>query len=555
MSRHVRICLLAVVVCATLCVAVPAPLAAAEPGVSPGAVEVTLRPGGRTMIPTTVTAPVVVPDPDIVFLADTTGSMDPALANVRNALPSIMAKIGAAAPTARFAVAEYKEQRDGARVFGVNTALTADRTQVVTGAQQWLYNVGGGGNPQTDFLNAHHRLATGAVAWRPRGSRVIAWFGDARSNDPSVGRTLAATTSALAGARAKVVAIPITGTAAPGLDERGQASAITSATGGVLMPGRAMNQVADAILAGIQSLPVTVAPKATCDQPVTLVTYPLTSVKVRSGATAPFRVTVGARPDAVPGNYTCTVDFQVDGQSIGNTQTVSVHVPSARPTVRINDVSVDEGDYYTTATLTISLDTHGISPVTVDWATADGTADYYDYSATSGTVTFQPGEDTKQVTIYVSGDGADEPDETFTVELSDATNAVLGDDSGMVTILDDDEPVPPIRINDVSAPEGDTTNTTATLTVTLDFASTQPVSVYWATEPGTATQNDFAPASGTITFEPGDTSQDLPLTIIGDYSDEAYETFTVHLSSPVNGVIADADGVVTIQDNDNITIG
>lgn len=554
MSRRVRVSLLAVVVCTTLCVAVPAPLAVAEPGVSPGAVEVTLRPGGRTMVPTTMTAPTVVPDPDIVFLADTTGSMDPALANVRNALPSIMATITAAAPTARFGVAEYKEQRDGARVFTVNSGLTAERPRITTAAQQWLYGVGGGGNPQTDFLNAHHQLASGAVKWRPTGSRVIAWFGDARSNDPSVGRTLAATTTALAGARAKVVAVPITGTAAPGLDERGQATAITKATGGVLMPGRPMNQVADAILAGIRSLPVTVAPRATCDQPITVTTFPWTAPTVRSGTTTPFRVTVGARPDAVPGNYRCTLDFQVDGQSVGHTQTVLVHVPSDRPTVRIDDVSVEEGNYYTTATLTVSLDTHGTQPVTVDWATADGTANYYDYSSDSGTLTFQPGEDRKQVTIYVAGDSEDEPDETFFVELSDATNAVLGDDSGTVTILDDDEPLSPVRINDVATPEGDEGTSTATLTVSLDFASASPVTVYWATVPGTANQNDFQAGSGTLTFQPGVTSLPLPISIVGDWSDEPNETFTVHLSSVINGVIADADGVVTILDND-ATIG
>jgi hypothetical protein len=439
-------------------------------------------------------------------------------------------------------------------VFTVNTGLTGERQPVLTGAQQWLYNVGGGGDPQTDFLNAHHRLATGAVAWRQPGSRVIAWFGDARSNDPSVGRTLAATTTALAGARAKVVAVPVTGTAAPGLDERGQATAITSATGGVLMSGRAANQVADAILAGLRSLPVTVAPVATCDQPLTLLPFPRTPTTVRSGTATPFRVTVGARPDAVPGNYRCTLDFRFDGQSIGHTQTIVVHVPSERPTVRIDDVSVEEGDYYTTATLTVSLDSHGTDPVTVDWATADGTADFYDYSSDSGTLTFAPGEDSKQVTIYISGDGMDEPDETFTVELSNATNAVLGDASGTVTILDDDEPVPPIRVNDVSAPEGDEGTTYATLTVSLDFASAAPVSVHWATAQGTAGPNDFGAGSGVVTFEPGDTSEELTVAIAGDYLDEANETFTVHLSDPVNGTVADGEGVVTILDND-ITIG
>lgn len=554
MSRRVRIVLLAVVLCAALCVAAPASLAAAAPGVAPGAIDLTLTPGARRMVPTTLTTPTVVPDPDIVFLADTTGSMDPALTNVRNALPSIMTKINAAAPTARFAVAEYKEQRDGARIFGVNTGLTADRTQVLAGAQQWLYGVGGGGNPQTDFLNAHFRLATDAVAWRPQGSRIVAWFGDARSNDPSAGHTLTATTSALAGAHARVVAVPITGTSAPGLDERGQATALTQATAGVLMPGRAASQVADAILAGIQSLPVTVAPRSTCDQPLTALEFPWSST-VRSGSAAAFRVTIGARPDAVPGTYRCTIDFQLDGRSVGNVQTVTVHVPSARPTVRVGDVTVDEGDSGTTpATMTISLDTYGMSTVTVGWSTVAGTAGAADFTAAGGTVTFAPGETSKQVPVQVTGDRLDEPDETLTVHLATPTNGVLGDADGVVTIRDDDEPLPLLSIGDGSAGEVDYYTSSVTLVLSLDRAGAEPVTVDWQTVPGTAGPADYVGASGTVTFEPGDTSEEVEIVVSGDVLDEANETFTVHLANPHGATIADADGVATIVDNDD-TIG
>jgi hypothetical protein len=148
----------------------------------------------------------------------------------------------------------------------------------------------------------------------------------------------------------------------------------------------------------------------------------------------------------------------------------------------------------------------------------------------------------------------DEPDETFTVNLSGATNAVLGDPAGTVTILDDDEPQPPIRITDASTPEGGEATMAATLTVSLDFASASYVSVYWATEPGTASATDFVGGSGVITFEPGDTSEQLTIPVVDDYYDEANETFTVRLSNATGGVVADADGVVTIVDDDT-TIG
>jgi len=80
------------------------------------------------------------------------------------------------------------------------------------------------------------------------------------------------------------------------------------------------------------------------------------------------------------------------------------------------------------------------SPVTVDYATADGSATVADrdYTAVSGTLTFQPGETTKTVTVLVTGDTKAESDETFTLNLSNPTGVTLDATSGIATILDDD---------------------------------------------------------------------------------------------------------------------
>jgi len=78
--------------------------------------------------------------------------------------------------------------------------------------------------------------------------------------------------------------------------------------------------------------------------------------------------------------------------------------------------------------------------VTVNYATADGTATAgSDYTAISSTqLTFLAGETTKPVNVTVSGDTTVEPDETFNVNLSGATNAVIGDSQGVGTITNDD---------------------------------------------------------------------------------------------------------------------
>jgi hypothetical protein len=550
--KRVRIALLAAAL-TTVGVAIPVPVAAA---VDPGAVELTVAPGASSTFAANVTTPVVTPDPDIVFLADTTGSMNPALANVRNNIPTIMSDVLAVQPNSRFGVAEYKEQADS-RVFGVNTNLTGDQAAVVNGAHQWLITAGGGGHPQTDFLNAHYRLATDAIAFRPNSSRVVVWFGDARSNDPSLGHTLAATVQALRSAGIRVIAVPVTGTSAPGLDEFGQATAITAGTSGMLMPGQPANAVAAAILDGLHALTVSVTPKPACDPQLTLTTNPA-SRTVRSGTTAAFAETVGVRADAAPGTYRCTVDFQVNGLSVGYTQTVTMHVPGTRPGLRISDVTVDEGDSGATpATLTVSLDAPSTQTVTVGWSTIAGTASDADFTPGSGTVTFAPGDTSEQVTVNVTGDEVVEGDETFTVRLANPTNATISDADGTVTIRDDDVPtVPPtLSIGDTSVPEGDTGSTPGTLTVSLDRASTSQVTVDWATVAGTAGPADSTEASGTITFAPGQTTRPVPVSVTGDDLVETNETFTVRLSNPANATIGDGDGTVTILDEDDTTPG
>ena len=88
--------------------------------------------------------------------------------------------------------------------------------------------------------------------------------------------------------------------------------------------------------------------------------------------------------------------------------------------------------------LSLSAPSSGI--VTVDFATAAGSASApADYVAAAGTVTFNPGEVSKQITVQVVGDIAIEPNETYSVNLSNPSNATIaGAGFGLGTITDDD---------------------------------------------------------------------------------------------------------------------
>ena len=134
--------------------------------------------------------------------------------------------------------------------------------------------------------------------------------------------------------------------------------------------------------------------------------------------------------------------------------TVGPHALRAE-SLSIDDVTITEGDAgAVTATFTVTLSDVSPDTVTVDYATADGTAVAPgDYSAAGGTLTFLPGETTQTVTVDVNGDALDEEDETYTVDLTNAVNATIDDGQGMGTITDDD-PLVAISVDDVSVLEG-----------------------------------------------------------------------------------------------------
>jgi uncharacterized protein YhjY with autotransporter beta-barrel domain len=113
------------------------------------------------------------------------------------------------------------------------------------------------------------------------------------------------------------------------------------------------------------------------------------------------------------------------------------------PTVSIADIAVNEGNSgFTSALLTVTLSAPSSRPVVVQYASVDGTATApSDYASVSGTLIIPAGMTTMPITVQINGDTTVELDETFQVNLSNPVNAVLGNASAVVTILNDDQPV------------------------------------------------------------------------------------------------------------------
>lgn len=221
-----------------------------------------------------------------------------------------------------------------------------------------------------------------------------------------------------------------------------------------------------------------------------------------------------------------------------------------------------EGDSAThDAEVAVSLSAPTRRTVNVDYATSDGTAGQPgDYTATSGRLTFAPGDEVKKIKVPVRADVLDEGDEQLDVTLSEPgggtpLNATMpADKTGTLTLVDDD-PEPAVSIRDeVFVEEGDTADVTALVPVRLSAPSGRRVTVAYATEAASATAgDDYETTTGTLTFDPGDpTVKTIAVPIRGDTLDEPAEPLTLRLSAPSNASLdpSVADSTIRIVDQD-----
>ena len=338
--------------------------------VDPPSVDDILAPSYEIVINKTVQTPAIPPRPDIVFLADTTGSMGGAIANVKSNSSAIMTAVAAATAMPNFAAAEYRDMGD-TTPFAVNQDLTSDQSLVQLGIDSWIAT--GGGDWEEAQLYALHQLATGAVTLRPNSTPVIVWFGDAPGHDPSNGIDLATATSALQSAGTdgiQVIAINV-----GSLDAFGQATHITTQTGGQYFPSATPEMVSAAIIEGLSNLSITVIPHAVGCDPL-VVSFVPTSMTVTSGDPVSFAETITVPNDSSIAGQTiaCTVEFR---DSNGNLlevrdepaiQDISVDIPlllDLTPDVAFNELSSDDMHSVTGKTTSLDVDLAG---KTVDFA-------------------------------------------------------------------------------------------------------------------------------------------------------------------------------------------
>ena len=225
------------------------------------------------------------------------------------------------------------------------------------------------------------------------------------------------------------------------------------------------------------------------------------------------------------------------------------------PQITVGDTAMYEGNSGTAPLVfAVRLSRPSTSTVTVQYQTNDVTATAgSDYIATSGTLTFAPGQTSKPVSVLVKGDTTSEGNESFNLLLANATNATIADGSGIGEIANDDGSTEGLTVGNTFVSEGDSGTGAAVFTVRLSRPAAHAFTVHYATANGTATAgSDYtAIPDSVLSFAVGDIAKTVSVSIIGDTVVEGNETFSLKLSSPSRSIpLVVGTGTATILNDD-----
>ena len=225
------------------------------------------------------------------------------------------------------------------------------------------------------------------------------------------------------------------------------------------------------------------------------------------------------------------------------------------PSLSVTDAMTLEGDSGARDLMfTVALSREAASAVSVNVATANKSAvGSSDFTTRSSTVTFLPGETSKQFTVSISGDTTPEIDETFTVKLSKQSAGVVLADSAAVGYIASDDAQSLIWIEDTAAVEGDGAPTEIIWMVRLSTPLPEAMTFKYQITGGTATANvDYTPVTSAVKVEipAGATTYAVTGRILSDEVREPDETVLAKISAAVGATLENTQATGTIIDDD-----
>ncbi len=271
-------------------------------------------------------------------------------------------------------------------------------------------------------------------------------------------------------------------------------------------------------------------------------------------------VTVTAATDADELNESAiTLTHSVSGGEYEGVSASSVTVSIIDTTLQELSVTGGSAQEGSDVSFTVSIPQASPRRIQVAYATSDGTANQPgDYTATSGTLTLEPGQTSKTVTVKTAEDTLDEPNETFQLGLSSPVNAVVKSSAATATgtITDNDAAPTAITLGVSPASVAESANATS-ITVTASLVGSQrtaPTAVTVRQTGGTATSGtDYTAISNfTVTIAAGASSGTATLSFdpTEDALDEPNETVVLTGSGPAALGLTAGTATLTITDND-----
>ena len=140
--------------------------------------------GAEVDIPKVITLPELPPNPDIMFLVDTTGSMGSVIAGIAGDMAAIQASVKAMEPSAQFGVSEYRDFPVSPNLgFIVNQQITAVDADVNNAAAGLGVVLGGDGSEGQFYAMDQLADVTNPAGFRAIGTPIIVYIGDAPAHD------------------------------------------------------------------------------------------------------------------------------------------------------------------------------------------------------------------------------------------------------------------------------------------------------------------------------------------------------------------------------------
>ena len=455
---------------------------------------------------------------------------------------------------------------EGASSTTVTVTATLNGSSTLPSATMVTLALGGTATPNTDYTSSTLTRVTipegqssvvGTLTVRPIGDSIVE--GDESIVISGSAGTLAITPDTITIEDDDSAELSISGPASD-VSEGGDAEFMVSLSAAVAAAVSVSYTTGDATAtAGSDYTATSSAVTFTADSvagATTTIAVPVTDDELSEVAET-FTVTLGA--------ITSALSSQVSLKS--GTGTATATIAASDPiTVNLNGPSnVGEGEI--TGNYTVSLSPNGVIPtadLTVKYTTAHGTASSDDYTTATGTLTFTRADHSeKTFTLQTTEDTLDEPNETFTVSISNPTggggpNPTLGTDTVTTTITDDDGTPSSITLSvspDTVGEDDGATN--ITVTAMLDGTSTLATSTTVnLTLGGTASSTDdyiVTTVVANIVIAAGQSSGTgrLAITPVDDEVVEGDETITVN-GTATGFTVSDAD--ITLTDGAGNTL-